>query len=373
MHKEIHEQPQTLRAGLAGRLSAVEKPVTFDKLGLTTEQIRQLERVVFTACGTAMHSGVVGRFLMDRLARVPSELDLASELRHRDPVVLKNTLCIVISQSGETADSLEALRTMKRKGARILSILNVVDSTIARESDGVAYVQAGPEISVAATKSYTSQLLTITLLALHFAEVRGTVDAAESRAIKEALLDVPKQVAQLLTRENDILAIAHKHYQRHSALYLARGINLASAMEGALKLKEISYIHAEAYSAGEMKHGPIALVCPEMFLVTLALRGPTYDDMIGNIMEVKARSGPVIAVAYDGDKKLATIGADQLGTQAEDPTATPNDMIWVPPTHEYVSPITTAVPLQLLAYHIADLRGEHIDQPRNLAKTVTVK
>ncbi len=370
MHKEIHEQPETLQSALAGRLAGSDHPVTFEKIGLSDAEVRGLRRVVFTACGTALHASLVGRFLMDKLARIPSELDLASELRHRDPVVLENTLCVVVSQSGETADSLEALRTMKGKGAKILSILNVVDSSIARESDGVAYIHAGPEISVAATKTYTSQVLTMILLALHFAEVRGTATPDELKAIKQALLEAPAQVEELLRRENEVLAIAKKHYQRQNALYLARGINLPSAMEGALKLKEISYIHAEAYSAGEMKHGPIALVCPEMFVVALAYRGPTYDEMIGNIMEIKARSGPVVAVAYDGDKKILSTGVDASFHDAQKDF---NDIIWVPRTHEYVSPITTAIPLQLLAYHIADLRGEDIDQPRNLAKTVTVK
>lgn len=369
MHKEIHEQPETLRAGLAGRLAGPDKPITFDDLGLSAEQIRQLQRVVFVACGTAFHAGVVGRFLTDKLARIPAEVELASELRHRDPVVLPKTLAIVVSQSGETADSLEALRTMKAKGAHVIGVLNVVDSSIARESHGVAYIQAGPEIGVAATKTYTAQVLSLTLLALHLAEVRGTLPPAEIRTIKEALLAVPEQIERLLERENDILALAQKHYQRQSALYLARGINLASAMEGALKLKEISYIHAEAYSAGEMKHGPIALVCPEMFVVALALRGPTYTDVLGNIMEIKARSGPVIAVAYDGDKHFQRPPSQLRAPERE----SGDDVIWLPLTHEYVSPITASIPLQLLAYHMADLRGEHIDQPRNLAKTVTVK
>jgi glucosamine--fructose-6-phosphate aminotransferase (isomerizing) len=261
---------------------------------------------------------------------------------------------------------------MKRKGAKVLGVINVVDSSIARESDGVAYIQAGPEIGVASTKAYTLQLLTITLLALYFAEVRGTVRPEELRELKKGLIEAPKQAEELLTREPDVLALAKKHYHRPNALYLARGIQVASAMEGALKLKEISYIHAEAYSAGEMKHGPIALVCPEMFALMIALQGPTYDEMIANIMEIKARSGPVVAVAYDGDDKIPRTGVDPEA-DPNDVAAQPNEMIWVPRTHEYVAPITVAIPLQLLAYHMADLRGEHIDQPRNLAKTVTVK
>jgi glucosamine--fructose-6-phosphate aminotransferase (isomerizing) len=271
---------------------------------------------------------------------------------------LENTLCVVISQSGETADSLEALRTLKRKGARVLSVLNVVDSTIARESDGVAYIQAGPEISVAATKSYTSQLLTLTLLALYFAEVRGTVSPEESREIKEALLAVPGQVAELLTRENAILALAHQHYQRHSALYLARGIHLASAMEGALKLKEISYIHAEGYAGGEMKHGPIALIDAQTPTVVVAPRDSVYDKMLSQVEQVKARGGAVLAVAHADDAVLRH-KADAI--------------MPVPETHELLAPVLTVMPLQLLAYEIALLRGADVDMPRNLAKSVTVE
>ncbi|NSW55192.1 MAG: glutamine--fructose-6-phosphate transaminase (isomerizing) [Armatimonadetes bacterium] len=372
MHKEIHEQPNAIRACLAGRLSSADKPITFENIGLTVDEIKNLKKVVFTACGTAYHAGVVGRFLMDKLARIPAEADLAAELQQRDPVVLDDTLCIVVSQSGETADTLEGLRAMKRKGAKVIGVINVVDSSIARESDGVAYIQAGPEIGVASTKAYTLQILTIELLALYFAEVRGTASPEEIREIKEWLLKLPEQAEELLKREDDIIELAKKHYEKPNALYLARGINLPSAMEGALKLKEISYIHAEAYSAGEMKHGPIALVCPDMFVVAIACEGPTYDEMIGNIMEIKARSGPLIAVTYDGDTKIAQTGVDP-DADPSDVASQPNDMIYVPKTHEYVSPITIAIPLQLLAYHMADLRGEHIDQPRNLAKTVTVK
>ncbi|MCE5216769.1 glutamine--fructose-6-phosphate transaminase (isomerizing) [bacterium] len=372
MHKEIHEQPDAMRACLAGRLSDPDKPITFENIGLTVDEIRNLKKVVFTACGTAYHAGVVGRFLMDKLARIPAEADLAAELQQRDPVVLDDTLCIVVSQSGETADTLEGLRAMRRKGAKVIGVINVVDSSIARESDGVAYIQAGPEIGVASTKAYTLQVLTIELLALYFAEIRGTASPEQIREIKKALLAAPAQAETLLSREDDVLAVAKKYYQKSNALYLARGVNLATAMEGALKLKEISYIHAEAYSAGEMKHGPIALVCPEMFVLAVAPAGPTHDEMVGNIMEIKARSGPLVAVAYDGDEKIPQTGVDP-DADPSDIAAQPNDMIWVPATHEYVSPITIAIPLQLLAYHMADLRGEHIDQPRNLAKTVTVK
>ena len=269
----------------------------------------------------------------------PAEADLAAELQQRDPVVLDNTLCVIVSQSGETADTLEGLRAMKSKGAKAIGVINVVDSSIARESDGVAYIQAGPEIGVASTKAYTLQVLTITLLAIYFAEIRGTASPEELRKLKQALLNLPEQAEELLSREDAIIEVAKKHYEKPSSLYLARGINLPSAMEGSLKLKEISYIHAEAYSAGEMKHGPIALVEPNMFVLAIACEGPTYDEMVANIMEIKARSGPVIAVSFDGDEKIPQTGVDQ-DTDYSDIAAQPNDMIYVPPTEELVSPIT---------------------------------
>ncbi len=372
MHKEIHEQPDAMRNCLAGRLSDPDKPIKLEGLNMTQDDIKSLRKIVFTACGTAFHAGLVGRFLTENLARIPSEADLAAELRSRDPVVLDNTLCIVISQSGETADTLVALRDMKAKGAKVVSVLNVVDSSIARESDGVVYIQAGPEIGVASTKAYTLQVFTMAMLAIHFAEVRGAADPDTLRTIKTELLVCPELAGQLLNREDDVKTIAAKHYQKPNSLFLGRGVNLPSAMEGALKLKEISYIHAEGYSAGEMKHGPIALVEPNLFTVAIAVAGEVYEKMIGNIMEIKARSGPVIAVATDGDEQIPATGLDEEA-DPDDVAAQPNDMIWVPPTHELISPITVAIPLQLLAYHMADLRGEHIDQPRNLAKTVTVE
>ena len=372
MRKEIHEQPNAIHACLAGRLSSADKPVSFENIGLTDDEIRSFERVIFTACGTAMHAGHVGRFLMDRVAGIPAESDLAAELSQRDPVIPKNTLCIVVSQSGETADTLEALRTMKKKNAKVLSVINVVDSSIARESDGVAYVQAGPEISVASTKAYTLQVLTIELLTLYFAEIRNSYPESDLHRLKQAILKTPDQAQELLRRESDVQALAQKFYHKNNSLYLARGINVPSAMEGALKLKEISYTHAEAYSAGEMKHGPIALVDPEIFVLAVALEGPTYDDMVGNIMEIKARGGPIIAICYDGDTKTPKIGVDR-NAAPNDVAGQANETIRIPRTEELVSPILLAIPLQLLAYHIADLRGENIDQPRNLAKTVTVK
>jgi len=407
MHKEIHEQPDAMYACLAGRLISPDEPIRLEGLNLTEEEIKRLRKVVFTACGTAYHSGVVGRFVMEKLAKIPSEADLAPELRARSPIVLNDTLVIAVTQSGETMDTLLALRDMRERGAKVISVVNVVDSTIARESDGVVYIQAGPEIAVASTKAYTLQLLTIELIALYFAEVRGAASPEEIRAMKAALLECPKQAQALLAREEEIIRIAEKYYDlrreqwakhgivieegekraaesgwwattyrrdamRPNSLYIARGVNLASALEGALKLKEISYIHAEGYSAGEMKHGPIALVEPSMFTVAIAVEGEVRDQMIGNIMEIKARNGPVIAVATEGDTQIEQTGVDP-NASPEDVSSQPNDMIWIPRCPELVSPILVAIPLQLLAYHIARLRGEHIDQPRNLAKTVTVE
>ncbi|MCD6359255.1 MAG: glutamine--fructose-6-phosphate transaminase (isomerizing) [Armatimonadetes bacterium] len=358
MHKEIHEQPRAMRECLLGRLNDANTSITLDGLNMTDDEIRGLQRVVFTACGTAYHAGLVGRFLMEKLARIPSDCDLAAELRARNPVVLENTLAIIVSQSGETADTLVALRELKEKGAKVVSVVNVVDSSIARESDGVVYIQAGPEIGVASTKAYTLQILTMALIATHFAEVREGCDRETLVSLREAMLGLPEQAQMLLDREDDVKAVAAKYYESNDSLYLGRGVNLASAMEGALKLKEISYIHAEGYSAGEMKHGPIALVEPALFTVAIAVKGDVYEKMIGNIQEIKARSGPVIGVAFDGD--------EEIPRQAD-------DVIWVPETPELLSPITVAIPLQILAYHIADMRDCHIDQPRNLAKTVTVE
>ncbi len=358
MHKEIHEQPMAMRECLRGRLSDPDKPIVLDGLNMTEEEIQNLQKCIFSACGTAYHAALVGRFLMENFARIPSEADLAAELRARDPVVLENTLAILVSQSGETADTLVALRELKEKGAKVVSVINVVDSSIARESDGVVYIQAGPEIGVASTKAYTLQVLTLQMIAAHFAEVRGVQPPDVLREFKDAILQVPDQAQELLDREEAIIDLAREYYQLNNALYLGRGVNLPSAMEGALKLKEISYIHAEGYSAGEMKHGPIALVEPALFTVAIAVQGEVYEKMIGNIQEIKARQGPVIGVANDGDEYIEQ-EADHV--------------IWIPPCPELISPATVQIPLQLFAYHIADMRGCHIDQPRNLAKTVTVE
>jgi len=358
MHKEIHEQGEAMRACLAGRVPQEADRIVLESLNMSPQEIRSLKKVILTACGTAYHAGLVGRFILEKLARIPSECDLAAELQARDPVILDNTLGIVISQSGETMDTLLAMRELRKKGAKVVAVVNRVDSVIAREADGVVYIQAGPEIGVASTKAYTGQILTLEMIAIHFAEVRQTLPEDQLRALRQALLACPEQAEELLLREDDVLAIAKKYWELHNALYLGRGVNLPSAMEGALKLKEISYVHAEAYSAGEMKHGPIALVEPKLYTVAVATEGEVYEQMVGNMQEIRARSGPVVGVVNDGDSNI------ELHL---------DDAIRVPVCPEIVSPVTIAIPLQLLAYHIADIRGEDIDQPRNLAKTVTVE
>ncbi len=358
MHKEIHEQPGCIRDTLAGRVAAGMEEISLEGLTMSEDEIKQVQRVLFTACGTAYHAGMYGRFVMERLAGIPSEVDLASELRARDPVILDNTLAIIVSQSGETADSLEGLLELREKGAKIGSIVNVVDSAIARESHWTVYTKAGPEIGVASTKAYTLQCLVALMLAVRFAEVRGSKPKAELEELREGIARLPAAVEATLENEQQIVELAEKYQQYDDCLFLGRGVSFGSAMEGALKLKEISYVHAEGYAAGEMKHGPIALIAPECYTVAIAVRGEVYEKMLGNIQEVKARDGKVIAVAFEDD---------------EDIKQHVDDVIPIPRVPELIAPIPVQVPLQLFAYHVAKFRGEDIDQPRNLAKTVTVE
>jgi glucosamine--fructose-6-phosphate aminotransferase (isomerizing) len=369
MHKEIYEQPDVIRNCLAGRLTSPDLPIQLDGLNMTEQDIRDVRQIIFSACGTANHAGMVGGYLMEKLARISCVFELAAELPSRDPVVLPGSMCVGISQSGETSDTLMALRDLKSKGARVISVLNAEGSTIARESDGVLYIHAGKEIGVASTKAYTLQVLTLAMMALHFAEVRGTADPELIRSLKKELLLTPAVVQQLLSREDEVKAVAQKHYDKPDAFFLGRGVNMASAMEGSLKLKETSYIHSEGYSAGEVRHGPVALLQPSMFVVAIAVQGEVYDMMVANLGGLKGRSAPIIAMATDGDTQVPTAGVDPAA-DASDSTSQPNDMVWLPPTHEFVSPIAAAIPLQLLAYHMADMKGEGIDQPRHLTKTV---
>lgn len=358
MLKEIYEQPQTILDTMRGRYSFEEGEADLPDIGLTNEQFAAVGRMWIVACGTSWHSGLVGKYLLEEMVRTPVQVDIASEFRYRDPLVEKNDLFVTISQSGETADTLAAAREAKAKGARVVSIVNVVGSTLARESDGVFYTHCGPEIGVASTKAFTSQLTALYMLALHLGRVRGTLSKKDGKAWLDRLVALPALVKSILAREAEIVAIAKRYYKKRNFLYLARGINYPIALEGALKLKEISYIHAEGYAAGEMKHGPIALIDKDMPVVVLAPRDRLYEKTVSNLMEVKARHAPVIAMVAEGERELGKT-ADAVFT--------------IPDTDPLLSPILFTIPLQLLAYHIAILRGADVDQPRNLAKSVTVE
>ncbi len=358
MLKEIHEQPQSILDTLRGRYSRETGEADLPEIGLTPDEFAAVGQIWIVACGTSWHAGLVGKYLFEEMVRTPVQVDIASEFRYRDPLVRKDDLFITISQSGETADTLAATREAKEKGARVVSIVNVVGSTLARESDGVLYTHCGPEIGVASTKAFTAQLTALYLLALHLGRVRGVLSAADGKAWLDRLVTLPALVKGLLGREAELVAIAKRYHTKRNFLYLGRGINYPIALEGALKLKEISYIHAEGYAAGEMKHGPIALIDKDMPVVVLAPRDRLYEKTVSNLMEVKARHAPVIAFVAEGERELGRT-ADAVFT--------------IPDVHPLLSPILFTVPLQLLAYHIAVLRGTDVDQPRNLAKSVTVE
>jgi glucosamine--fructose-6-phosphate aminotransferase (isomerizing) len=357
MLKEIFEQPETVRNAMRGRLDTDSATAKFGGLNLTPQQLRAAERFVLTACGTSWHAALVGEYQLETLARIPVEVEYASELRYRNPPLASNTLLFAITQSGETADTLGALREMKRKGHQTLAICNVVGSTIAQEADGGIYLHAGPEIGVASTKAFTSQCVVLALLALHFGRLRH-LSFDEGRKIIDELEALPDKVQRVLETNDAVRHIAQKYAECNNFLYLGRQFNFPTALEGALKLKEISYIHAEGYPAAEMKHGPIALVDAQTPSVFLMPQGPVYEKVISNLQEIKARGGPVIAVVGEGDTEAYRLA---------------DDVIEVPETAEYLQPVVTAIPLQLLAYHIAVARGCDVDKPRHLAKSVTVE
>jgi glucosamine--fructose-6-phosphate aminotransferase (isomerizing) len=358
MLKEIHEQPQTILDTMRGRYRFETGEADLPDIGLSPEQFAAIGKIWIVGCGTSWHAGLVGKYLLEEMVRTPVQVDISSEFRYRDPLVQKDDLFLTISQSGETADTLAAAREAKEKGARVVSIVNVVGSTLARDSDGVLYTHCGPEIGVASTKAFTGQLTALYLLALHLAYVRGVVNANDGRVWLERFVSLPKYVEHILKREAEIVAIAKRYHTKRNFLYLGRGINYPIALEGALKLKEISYIHAEGYAAGEMKHGPIALIDKDMPVVFLVPRDRLYEKTVSNLMEVKARNAPVIAFVSEGERDLGKV-ADAVFT--------------VPDVPALLSPILFTVALQLLAYHIAVLRGTDVDQPRNLAKSVTVE
>jgi glucosamine--fructose-6-phosphate aminotransferase (isomerizing) len=359
MEKEIHEQVRSLTDTIGGRVDFDNgHGIRLPELNLTPEFARRIKKIFITACGTAAHAGMVGKVLIERIARLPVELDIASEFRYMDPIIDADTVVLAISQSGETADTLAAMEEARQKGATLWSIVNVIGSQAMRIADGYISMQSGPEIGVASTKAYTAPLVDLYMLAVLLADLRGAIDKKQRQKLVADLLKAPNLVGRCLDREAEVQKVARALLNVEHCLYLGRGINMPTAYEGALKLKEISYIHAEGYPAGEMKHGPIALIDRSMPVVVIAPRDPWYEKMFSQIEQAKSRGGIVIAVATDGDERIAGI-ADHV--------------IWVPDTPWMLSPVTTVIPLQILAYHIAALRGLDVDQPRNLAKSVTVE
>ena len=362
MLKEIYEQPTAARDTILGRVSLDRGQIFLEDLNISEDTLRSVQKVSIIACGTSWHAALVGKYLIEALAQVPVEVDYGSEYRYRNPIVAAHELAIVITQSGETADTLAALREAKRKGAQSLAICNVVGSMATREAEGTVYTHAGPEIGVASTKAFTSQLVALQLLALYMAQVRATLTPTQIRNHIEELLQMPQTLEQTIKASAVMEKVAERFYNRSDFLYLGRGINYPIALEGALKLKEISYIHAEGYPAGEMKHGPIALIDEQMPVVAIAPSDHVFEKMIGNVQEAKARGGSVIALTTEGDSRMAAVLDPQ------------NDvMVPLPATTALLTPLVMTVPLQLLAYHIAVRRGCDVDQPRNLAKSVTVE
>ena len=358
MLKEIYEQPQSIRNSMRGRINVNDGIVSLGGIRDYEQKIINAERIIIVACGTSWHAGLVGEYLFEDLTRIPVEVEYASEFRYRNPIINENDVVIAISQSGETADTLAAIKLAKDKGATIIGICNVVGSTISRETHCGSYTHAGPEIGVASTKAFTAQVTVLSLMALSIAQKKGSISDSKFRQLLVELDSIPKKVEKMLESDKQVLNISKLFKDATNFLYLGRGYNFPVALEGALKLKEISYIHAEGYPAAEMKHGPIALIDEEMPIVVIATKHGNYEKVVSNIEEVKARSGKIIAIVTEGDTEVKAI-ADHV--------------IEVPETEDALSPLLTSIPLQLLSYHIAVMRGCHVDQPRNLAKSVTVE
>jgi glucosamine--fructose-6-phosphate aminotransferase (isomerizing) len=358
MLKEIHEQPHRVADELKRTLHPAQGAVEFEELALSRKELARIQRLLLVACGTSWHAALTGEYVIENLAGVPVEVECASEMRYRHRPLEKDTLVVSISQSGETADTLAAIRGARSQGVRTLAIVNVVGSTIARESDADIYMRAGPEIGVASTKAFEMQVLLLTLLGIALGRQRGHLSASQGRKLVCELQTIPKKIQRIIDRDSHILEIAKRYYRFTDFLYMGRQYNFPVALEGALKLKELSYIHAEGYPSAEMKHGPIALIAPDFPSVFVVPRDAMFDKNMSNMEEIKARKGPIIAVATQGDKDIAK-KADEV--------------IFIPPTLDCLQPLLTVIPLQLLAYHIAVLRGCDVDKPRNLAKSVTVE
>ena len=358
MLKEIHEQPKAVRDTMSQRIAADKTSVSFEELAWDTAYLNAFNKIYIVACGTAYHAGLVGKYYIEKLARVLVEVDVASEFRYRDPIVDEHTLLIVVSQSGETSDTLAALKESKRRGAKTLAITNVVGSSIAREADQVVYTWAGPEIAVASTKAYTTQLVLFFMLALYMAEIKGTIAAERTVQLVTQLHEIPAQISEILSDVDPIKTFAKQYGFNEDVFYIGRGLDYAVSLEGALKLKEISYIHAEAYAAGELKHGTLALIVEGVPVIALATQRNVYEKTLSNIKEVKARDAVVIGIAAEGDTELEKYV---------------DHVMHVPASDEFIMPILSVIPLQLLAYYAAITRGCDVDKPRNLAKSVTVE
>lgn len=357
MLKEIHEQPKAIRDTMTSRI-ALGKEITLDKITLTKEQIEKIDKIYIVACGTAYHSGVVGKYVIEKLAKVSVELDIASEFRYREPLINENTLMIVVSQSGETADTMAALRLAKSKNARVIAVTNVVGSSVAREADDVFYTWAGPEIAVASTKAYITMLIAMYTIALFLAEKKGTLSKEEIENIKKDMLELPDKAETVIKEKEEIQKYASRTYMHKDIFFLGRGLDYAVALEGSLKLKEISYIHSEAYAAGELKHGTIALIEKGTVVIALATQNNLFDKMLSNIKEVKTRGANVLAFALEGDKKIE---------------GTVDKTFYLPNINPLLAPVLSVIPLQLFAYYVAVQKGCDVDKPRNLAKSVTVE
>ena len=358
MLKEIYEQPKVIRETFSSRLSADNKEVILKELSLTPNEIKNLHNIFIVACGTAYHAGMVGEYVIEELARIPVTVDIASEFRYRKPIIGKGDLVIVVSQSGETADTLAALRESKKAGAKVLAVTNVVSSSVAREADDVLYTWAGPEIAVASTKAYSTQLIAMFLIGIYFAQVRGTIDKAYAEQLITEMRELPDKADTILEDMAGLEGFLKKYAECQNTFFIGRGLDYAVAMEGCLKLKEISYMHAEAYAAGELKHGTLALIEDGVPVVALATQMDLYDKIVSNIKEVKARDAQVIGVTFKGNEELKKVV---------------DHVVYIPKTERLLAPVLTVIPLQLLAYHIAVARGCDVDKPRNLAKSVTVE
>ena len=358
MLKEIYEQPKAMRDTMTGRVAKDSSHIEFPELNWTSEEFADINKIFIVACGTAYHAGMVGKYYFEQLARIPVEVDIASEFRYRSPIIDSNCLTIIISQSGETSDTLAALKEARRLGSRTLAVTNVVGSSIAREADQVVYTYAGPEIAVASTKAYTTQLLLMLMLSIYVGQIKGTLAAERAKELVTGIKIIPEQIHELLENVEQLKVFATKYGNSEDVFYLGRSLDYAVALEGALKMKEISYIHAEAYAAGELKHGTLALIVEGVPVIVLATQEDVYDKTISNLQEVKARDAVVIAIALEGDDRIPKY-ADHV--------------IFIPRAEKYLTPLLSVLPLQLLAYYAALTRGCDVDKPRNLAKSVTVE